>query len=129
MHSKGYAHRDLKLDNILYDVQGTKQVKIIDFGFSLRANNSNCLNHYCGTPHYMDPDLVRKVPYNGQAADVWACGIILYIILAGSLPFFAEYEADLFRKIQGGKFKTLPQEVGCSKVRNLLKQIFNVDAS
>ena len=47
----------------------------------------------------MDPDLARKMPYNGFAADVWACGIILYIIVAGSLPFFAEYEADLFRKI------------------------------
>ena len=56
----------------------------------------------------MDPDLTRKMNYNGFAADVWACGIILYIILVGSLPFFAEYEADLFRKIQSGKFKTIP---------------------
>ena len=108
MHSKGYAHRDLKIDNILLDVQGTKQIKIIDFGFSVRVNDAQNLIHYCGTPHYMDPDLARKVPYNGFAADVWACGIILYIILAGSLPLFAEYEADLFRKIQSGKFKTIP---------------------
>ena len=47
----------------------------------------------------MDPDLVRKVPYNAKAADVWACGIILYIILVGTLPFFAEFETDLYRKI------------------------------
>ena len=47
----------------------------------------------------MDPDLAKKMPYNGQAADVWACGIILYIILVGKLPFFGEFEADLFRKI------------------------------
>ena len=47
----------------------------------------------------MDPDLVKKHPYLGQAADVWACGVILFILLTGRLPFFAEFEADLFRKI------------------------------
>ena len=47
----------------------------------------------------MDPDLARKMNYNGFAADVWACGIILYIILVGFLPYAAEYEADLYRKI------------------------------
>ena len=98
MHSRGYAHRDLKLDNILMDVE-TKQIKIIDFGFTLRASPEDKLTIFCGTPHYMDPDLARKIPYNGQAADVWACGIILYIILVGKLPFFAEFEQDLFRKI------------------------------
>ena len=99
MHSKGYAHRDLKLDNVLMDAAGTKQIKIIDFGFSLKVGQTEKLNVYCGTPHYMDPDLARKVPYNGFAADIWACGIILYIILTGTLPFYGEFEADLFRKI------------------------------
>lgn len=59
MHSKGYAHRDLKLDNILMDV-GTKTIKIIDFGFSLAATKEEKLNVFCGTPHYMDPDIVRR---------------------------------------------------------------------
>ena len=77
----------------------------------------------------MDPDLVRKIPYNGQAADVWACGIILYIILVGKLPFFGEFEADLFRKIQSGKFTAIPSEIGDNKVRHLFKQIFEVDQS
>ena len=108
MHLKGYVHRDLKMDNILLDIQETKQIKIIDFGFSLRAGSNPILSHFCGTPHYMDPDLARKTNYNGYAADVWACGIILYIIMVGSLPFFAEYEADLFRKIQSAKYKAIP---------------------
>lgn len=47
----------------------------------------------------MDPDIVRKVPYSALAADIWASGVILYIIVAGKLPFFGEFEADLFRKI------------------------------
>ena len=52
----------------------------------------------------MDPDIVKKSPYNPFAADVWACGVILYIIYVGKLPFFGEFEGDLFRKIQTGKF-------------------------
>jgi serine/threonine protein kinase len=47
----------------------------------------------------MCPDIVKKVPYNGFAADIWATGVILYVILVGKLPFFGEFEADLFRKI------------------------------
>ena len=47
----------------------------------------------------MDPDIVKKTPYSGVAADVWAAGVILYIIYVGKLPFFGEYEGDLYRKI------------------------------
>lgn len=128
MHSKGYAHRDLKLDNILMDV-ATKHIKIIDFGFSLKARPDEKLTVYCGTPHYMDPDLVRKQPYNGLAADVWACGVILYIIYVGKLPFFGEFEADLFRKIQNGKFTALPSDIGDEKVRSLFRKIFDTNTA
>lgn len=119
MHVKGYVHRDLKLDNLLMDVD-TKQVKIIDFGFSLQSKPDQKLTVHCGTPHYMCPDIVKKVPYNGFAADIWASGVILYIILVGKLPFFGEFEADLFRKIQSGKYNQIPAEIGCQKVRSLL---------
>jgi len=98
MHSKGKAHRDLKLDNILFDSE-TKIIKIIDFGFSLEAKKDQKLDVYCGTPHYMDPDIAKKVPYSAFAADIWAAGVILYIIFVGKLPFFGEFEADLYRKI------------------------------
>lgn len=47
----------------------------------------------------MDPDIVKKVPYSGIAADIWAAGVILYIIYCGKLPFFGEFEGDLYRKI------------------------------
>lgn len=77
----------------------------------------------------MDPDLVKKQAYSGQAADVWACGVILYILLVGKLPFFGEFEADLFRKIQSGKFRPLPSDVGNQRLRNLFKRIFEVDSS
>lgn len=111
MHLKGKAHRDLKLENILYDGE-TRQIKIIDFGFSLETKKEQKLDTYCGTPHYMDPDIVKKVPYSAFAADIWAAGVILYIIYVGSLPFFGEFEADLYRRIQSGKFKQLPPDLG-----------------
>ena len=98
MHERGYCHRDLKLDNVLYEAEH-QQIKIIDFGFSLETAPEQKLNMYCGTPHYMDPDLVKKVPYSGCAADVWAAGVILYIIYVGKLPYFGEFGADLYRKI------------------------------
>ncbi len=60
----------------------------------------------------MDPDISRKVPYLAMAADIWAAGVILYIIFTGKLPFFGEFEADLCRKIQSGKYTRLPSELG-----------------
>jgi len=127
MHSKGYAHRDLKLDNILMDFN-SKNIKIIDFGFSQRVREDEKLSIYCGTPHYMDPDIVRKTPYNPFAADVWACGVILYIIYVGKLPFFGEFEADLFRKIQCGKFTQLPNDLGGDeKVKALFRRMFDTN--
>lgn len=123
MHSKGVVHRDLKLDNILIDA-ATKKIKIIDFGFSLNSKPQQKLDSYCGTPHYMCPDIVKKTPYSGFAADIWACGVILYILSAGRLPFFGEFEADLYRKISIGKYKPLPADVGDQSIRGLFNSIF-----
>ena len=63
MHERNFVHRDLKLDNILVDEN--LRVKIIDFGFSVHATKDTKLHLYCGTPHYMDPDIVRKKEYYG----------------------------------------------------------------
>ena len=57
------------------------------------------LQLYCGTPQYMDPDITMKKSYNGQASDVWSLGVVLFIFLVGRLPYFGEFEGDLFRKI------------------------------
>ena len=86
MHSKNVAHRDLKMDNVLFCAE-TQKVKIIDFGFSTETAPDSRLDTYCGTPHYMCPDLAQKRPYLAHAADIWALGVILYAIYTGSLPF------------------------------------------
>ena len=58
----------------------------------------------------MDPDLVKKQPYFAQAADNWALGVILYILVTGRLPFWAAFEGDLYRKIQNGKYQ-IPEDL------------------
>lgn len=107
MHSNNVVHRDLKLDNILVF---ENQVKLIDLGFSTECAQDEKLNIICGTPQYMDPDLARKNVHYGQAADVWALGVILFIIVTGKIPFGGGFEADLYRNIIKGKY-TWPDEL------------------
>ena len=72
-------------------------IKLIDFGFACISREK--LRVFCGTPSYMSPEIVAKKEYSGAAADVWASGIILYVLLCGTVPFKALNEKDLFRKI------------------------------
>ena len=76
--------------------------KIIDFGFS--SSTKSYLTSYCGTPPFMCPEIVQKRPYSGIKADIWALGIILFLMLNGKLPFKATTEQELYRIIQLGKF-------------------------
>lgn len=102
------SHRDLKPENILVDDEG--HVTLIDFGFS--ASSVSKLSTYCGTPPFMCPEITKKIPYSGAAADIWALGIIAYQLVTGTLPFRATNEAELFRLIQQGKY---PMKEGVSK--------------
>lgn len=84
-HEKRISHRDLKLENILVDENNG--VKIIDFGFSSKCGQK--LQNFCGTPPYMAPEIAGRVPYHGEPADMWALGILLYLMLFGKFPFRA----------------------------------------
>lgn len=106
MHSQNVVHRDLKLENVLLD-RTTHQTKLIDFGFSTRVKsvNEQKLPFNCGTPIYMCPDLAQKKEHLGGPSDIWALGVMLFILLTGKLPFYGAFEEDLFRRIINGKYK------------------------
>ena len=85
MHEECVIHRDIKLENVMID--NCYKIKIIDFGFAIKVENSKKLNVFCGTPSYMAPELTRKSEYFGKPADIWSLGIILYLLLCGKFPF------------------------------------------
>ena len=92
LHSIGIIHRDIKPENILCDAEGVN-VKIADFGLSNSVSPGQAsLRSQCGTPVYMAPEMLQKHPYT-TSVDVWSAGIVMYIILSGSMPFYAENPA------------------------------------
>ncbi|PWZ05903.1 CBL-interacting protein kinase 9 [Zea mays] len=87
-HSRGVYHRDLKPENLLLDSNGA--LKVSDFGlsaFAPQTNEDGLLHTTCGTPNYVAPEVLADKGYDGMAADVWSCGIILFVLMAGYLPF------------------------------------------
>jgi serine/threonine protein kinase len=85
IHSKGIAHRDLKPENLL--LTEDKILKIIDFGLSHEFNGEDFLKTKCGSPSYASPEIISHPFYDGFKTDIWCCGIILYAMLCGYLPF------------------------------------------
>ena len=84
-HSNLIAHRDLKPENILMD--HNKIIKIVDFGLSNLMKDGRLLKTACGSPNYAAPEIVGERKYEGTSVDVWSCGVILFALLAGQLPF------------------------------------------
>ena len=97
IHSKGIAHRDLKPENLL--LTKDKTLKIIDFGLSHEFDGIDLLKTKCGSPSYASPEILRGKPYDGFKSDVWSCGIILYAMVCGYLPFDGETNKILFKNI------------------------------
>ncbi|KAM3228856.1 hypothetical protein ACQJBY_060045 [Aegilops geniculata] len=104
-HSRGVYHRDLKLENLLLDAAGN--LKVSDFGLSAlteQVKADGLLHTTCGTPNYVAPEVIEDRGYDGAAADIWSCGVILFILLAGFLPFEDENIIALYKKISEAQF-------------------------
>ncbi|PHT50884.1 CBL-interacting serine/threonine-protein kinase 8 [Capsicum baccatum] len=102
-HIKGVYHRDLKPENLLLDSQGN--LKISDFGLSASPGEGvNILKTTCGTPNYVAPEVLSHKGYDGAVADIWSCGVILYVLMAGFLPFDEVDLTTLYAKIDKADF-------------------------
>ncbi|XP_020087592.1 serine/threonine protein kinase OSK1-like [Ananas comosus] len=122
-HRNMVAHRDLKPENLLLDSKSN--VKIADFGLSNVLRDGHFLKTSCGSPNYAAPEVISGKLYAGPEVDVWSCGVILYALLCGTLPFDDENIPNLFKKIKGGIY-TLPSHLS-SSARNLIPRMLVVD--
>ncbi|KAJ6857203.1 hypothetical protein NC651_038795 [Populus alba x Populus x berolinensis] len=105
-HNRGVYHRDLKPENLLLDGKGN--LKISDFGLSALQKTASLLTTTCGSPFYIAPELIANKGYKGAAADVWSCGVILFELLSGYLPFDERNLIMLYKKISAADY-TCPQ--------------------
>ncbi|KAK9150579.1 hypothetical protein Syun_008888 [Stephania yunnanensis] len=123
-HSRGVYHRDLKPENLLLDENGN--LKVTDFGLSAlkdSCKNDGLLHTTCGTPAYIAPEIISNKGYDGAKADIWSCGVVLFVLMAGYLPFQDKNLMEMYRKISKGNFKC-PQWFPL-EVRKLISRILD----
>ncbi|KAF7796331.1 hypothetical protein EIP86_007508 [Pleurotus ostreatoroseus] len=124
-HRFNIAHRDLKPENLLLDAN--KNIKVADFGMAAWQGKSDMLQTACGSPHYAAPEVIMGRAYNGACSDVWSCGVILYALLAGRLPFDDEDLATLLEKVKIGKF-SMPSTIE-PLAQDLIRKMLEKDIS
>src|SRR3978361_354265 len=122
-HRHKIVHRDLKPENLLLD--NHLNVKIADFGLSNIMTDGNFLKTSCGSPNYAAPEVISGNLYAGPEVDVWSCGVILYALLCGSLPFDDENIRALLKKLKGGHYP-IPPHVSPG-ARDLITKMLQVD--
>ncbi|KAF9624851.1 hypothetical protein IFM89_015405 [Coptis chinensis] len=132
-HSMEICHRDLKLENTLLDGSATPRLKICDFGYSKSGILHSQPKSTVGTPAYIAPEVLSRKEYDGKIADVWSCGVTLYVMLVGAYPFEDPEDPRNFRKtierIMNVQY-SIPDYVHVSSsCRELLSRIFVANPS
>ncbi|XP_058780405.1 CBL-interacting serine/threonine-protein kinase 5-like [Vicia villosa] len=125
-HSRGVTHRDLKPENLLLDEN--EDLKVSDFGLSAlpdQRRSDGMLVTPCGTPAYVAPEVLKKIGYDGSKADIWSCGVILYALLCGYLPFQGENVMRIYSKSFKADY-ALPEWISPG-AKKLIKNLLVVD--
>lgn len=117
------SHRDLKPENLLLDKN--KQIKVADFGMAALEPSGQMLQTSCGSPHYASPEIVAGKTYHGAPSDIWSCGITLFALLTGYLPFDDENIRELLRKVRTGFFN-MPADLS-RDAKDLLWRMLEID--
>ena len=125
IHSKNIVHRDIKPHNILLDLNSN--IKICDFGVGKEIKKGNLVNETCGTPAYVAPELLSGNFFDPFKADVWSCGVVLYFMLTGIVPFRGDNDMELHNNIIKGIYPKIDSvSFDCE---DLIKKILEVDPS
>ncbi|CAF1116942.1 unnamed protein product [Adineta steineri] len=122
-HSHMICHRDLKPENLLLDDK--MNIRVADFGMASLQVEGSFLETSCGSPHYACPEVIKGEKYDGRKADVWSCGVILYALLVGALPFDDDNLRQLLEKVKKGVFH-IPHFVPAD-CQQLLRGMIEVD--
>jgi calcium/calmodulin-dependent protein kinase (CaM kinase) II len=124
-HQNGVVHRDLKPENLLLASKAKgAAVKLADFGLAIEVQgDQQAWFGFAGTPGYLSPEVLKKEPY-GKAVDIWACGVILYILLVGYPPFWDEDQHRLYAQIKAGTYDVSHQ----FSVKNVTSLIFLINS-
>ena len=109
MHRLNIVHRDLKPENLLLDHE--HNIKIVDFGLSNTFTEGETLKTACGSPCYAAPEMIAGRKYIGTQVDSWSCGIIMFALICGFLPFEDPDTTELYKKILKGEYH-IPSFVG-----------------
>ncbi|EDV26169.1 uncharacterized protein TRIADDRAFT_23373, partial [Trichoplax adhaerens] len=102
-HDHHVVHRDLKAENLLLDSKGN--IKLADFGFGNTYEDDQLLRTYCGSPPYAAPEVFQGKAYNGPKLDIWSLGVVLYVLVCGSLPFDGNTLSELRSVVLNGRYR------------------------
>jgi len=128
LHKNGIAHRDIKLENILW-TESSNELKLTDFGLakSVSLSDVEFMSTPCGTPSYVAPEIIKGQHYT-QAVDLWALGVVLYLLLFCKYPFPGDSLGEIYARIETGKV-TFPAEIESStEVQDLICNLLKEDA-
>lgn len=100
LHERGLAHRDLKPDNIL--INRDFDVKLCDYGLLCESRSSRISSTKCGTLPYMSPEMIHEKSYSGRSADIWALGVVLYVVVTGCIPWASVNDFAMAQEIAKG---------------------------